>query len=141
MKKTKEIEKDENIIEQILKFDSLDDAEKFAEVARGRKFCKKGERVQDICNEELENYICKKSSSLILKIYLHYKKKKNKERLLLESRVTSVIRAVAIDFINNEEELIEEDLVKKVKNTILEQVKKYKEKVKLKEKTENNAVN
>lgn len=133
MKKTKEIEKEDNIIEEILKFESLEDAEKFAEVAGGRKFCKKGERIQDICDEEVENYICKNSRNIVLKIYLHYKSKKNREKLLLESRITSVIRAIVIELINSDED-IEEDLALKVKEIILEQVKKYKKQLENKEK-------
>lgn len=130
MKKTKELEKEENIIEKILQFESLEDAKKIEEVASGRKFCKKGERLQDICNEELENYICKTSHNIILKIYLRRKLKKDKEKLLLESRVTAIIRGVAIETLNSEEYFSEEELVKKVKDTILNQIKKYKEELK-----------
>lgn len=130
MKKTKEIEVKENLIERILQFESVEDAEKIAEVASGRKFCKKGERLKDICNEEIENYICKTSHNIILKIYLRRKLKKNRDKLLLESRTTAIIRAVVIETLNNEGTLIEEELEEKVKEIILGEVKKYKQKLK-----------
>lgn len=128
MKKTKEIEKEENPIEKILKFESVEDAEEFEAFASGRKFCKKGERLQDICYEELENYICKNSGNLILKIYYHHKLKKNKKRLLLEKRTINVIRLIAINTLNeeNNENITEEELVKKVREYILTQTAKYK---------------
>ena len=135
MKKTKEIEKEENSIEKILKFESLEDAEKFAEVASGRKFCKKGERIQDICNEEIENYVCKTSGNIIFKLYWRHKIKKNRERLLLESRLTSCIRAVVMQFIDDEDDNLNvEKLTIKVKNAILDEVKKYKKQLASKEK-------
>lgn len=135
MKKTKEIEKEENSIEKILKFESLEDAEKFAEVASGRKFCKKGERIQDICNEEIENYVCKTSGNIIFKLYWRHKIKKNREKLLLESRVTSCIRAVVMQFIDDEDDNLNvEKLTIKVKNAILDEIQKYKKQLASKEK-------
>ena len=71
MKKTKEIKSEENSVEKILKFESIEDAEAFEYVAKGRKFCKKGERIQDICEDELENCICRNSGNIILKIYFN----------------------------------------------------------------------
>lgn len=134
MKKTKEIEKEENSVEKILKFESLEDAEKFAEVASGRKFCKKGEKIKDICDDELENYICRNNGNIILKLYLRHKLKKNKEKL--ECRVTSIIRALAVKFLNEEfdDDMTEEILTQKVKETIIEEVKKYKKQLNDKEK-------
>ena len=76
MKKTKEIEIEENPVEKILKFESLEDAKEFEYVASGRKFCKRGERILDICEDELENYICRDSANIILKLYLHNKQDK-----------------------------------------------------------------
>lgn len=124
MKKTKEI-KEENPIEKILEFESQEDAEKFEELANGRKFCKRGERIQDICEDELENYTCRNNGNIILKLYLHRKLKKNK--LKLECRFTRVIRAVTLNVLNeeNEKNITEMELTKKVKETILKQVKKY----------------
>lgn len=126
MKKTKEIKSEENSVEKILKFESIEDAEAFEYVAKGRKFCKKGERIQDICEDELENYICRNSGNIILKIYLHHKLKKRKGKL--ESRITSVIRNLALEILDEEdcENLSEKELAKKVKEIILEEVEKYK---------------
>ncbi len=136
MKKTKEqdkleekIEEQKNIINEILKFDSIEDAYEIERVAIGRKFCKKGERLQDICIEEIESNICKKSKNIILKLYLHYKNKKDKNRFLLESRTTSTIRKVAQEVLKNTEniESVEEsDIIKEVRNIILDKVKEYK---------------
>lgn len=126
MKKTKEIKIEENSVEKILKFESIEDAEAFEYVAKGRKFCKKGERIQDICEDELENCICRNSGNIILKIYLHHKLKKRKGKL--ESRITSVIRNLALEILDEEdcENLSEKELAKKVKEIILEEVEKYK---------------
>lgn len=126
MKKTKEIKNEENSVEKILKFESIEDAEAFEYVAKGRKFCKKGERIQDICEDELENCICRNSGNIILKIYLHHKLKKRKGKL--ESRITSVIRNLALEILDEEdcENLSEKELAKKVKEIILEEVEKYK---------------
>ena len=67
MKKTKELENEETSVsmDKILKIESLEDAKEFERVASGRKFCKKGTRVQDICEEEVENYICKTRGNLL----------------------------------------------------------------------------
>lgn len=126
MKKTKEIKSEENSVEKILKFESIEDAEAFEYVAKGRKFCKKGERIQDICEDELENCICRNSGNIILKIYLRHKLKKRKGKL--ESRITSVIRNLALEILDKEdcENLSEKELAKKVKEIILEEVEKYK---------------
>ena len=130
MKKTKEIEIEEKSVEKILKFESLEDAKEFEYVASGRKFCKRGERIQDICEDELENYICRNSANIILKLYLHHKLKKNKTKL--ESRITSVIRALAVELLNKDDDVSEDELTKKVKETILGQVEKYKETLEIK---------
>ena len=117
MKKTKELENEETSVsmDKILKIESLEDAKEFERVASGRKFCKKGTRVQDICEEEVENYICKTRGNLLLRWYLHRKMKKNKEKLLLESRVTSIIRALAVAYIEENDEIDTiEKLIQKV---------------------------
>ena len=139
MKKTKELENEETSVSMdkilkiktgkygsfALKIESLEDAKEFERVASGRKFCKRGTRVQDICEEEVENYICKTRGNLLLRWYLHRKMKKNKEKLLLESRVTSVIRALAVAYIEENDETDEEIVTKNVKNIILAKTKEY----------------
>jgi hypothetical protein len=122
MKKTKEIQ--ENIIEETLKFTSREDAEEFKSIAKGRKFCKKGERLQDICMQEIERSNYKKSRNIFVKIFKHSKFKS--EKLLLEKRTSSIIRTVAKECINNSEEEIDiNKLVKQVKEIILENAEKY----------------
>ncbi|MGN1327387.1 MAG: hypothetical protein ACI4VQ_04885 [Clostridia bacterium] len=129
MKKTKEIEKKEDIINKVLNFTSPQDAEEFKKIASGRKFCKKGERLQDICDEEIEKFEYKKFSGIFTKIFKHHKLKKNREKIMLESRVSNVIRTVAVECINEiyEEKgaINREELVLKVKNTILDKVIEY----------------
>ena len=67
IKKTKELEKEKISIDNILKIESLEDAKEFERVASGRKFCKRGTRVQDICEEEVEYYICRTRGNLLLR--------------------------------------------------------------------------
>lgn len=122
MKKTKEIK--EYIEEKNIQFISIEDAEEFRSIARGRKFCKKGERLQDICMQEIERSNYKKSRNIFVKIFKHSKFKS--EKLLLEKRTSSIIRTVARECINNSEEEIDiNKLVKQVKEIILENTEKY----------------
>ena len=122
MKKTKEIK--EYIEEKNIQFISIEDAEEFRSIARGRKFCKKGERLQDICMQEIERSNYKKSRNIFVKIFKHSKFKS--EKLLLEKRTSSIIRTVARECINNSEEEIDiNKLVKQVKEIILENAEKY----------------
>lgn len=122
MKKTKEIK--EYIEEKNIQFISIEDAEEFRSIARGRKFCKKGERLQDICMQEIERSNYKKSRNIFVKIFKHIKFKS--EKLLLEKRTSSIIRTVARECINNSEEEIDiNKLVKQVKEIILENTEKY----------------
>lgn len=122
MKKTKEIK--EYIEEKKIQFISIEDAEEFRSIARGRKFCKKGERLQDICMQEIERSNYKKSRNIFVKIFKHSKFKS--EKLLLEKRTSSIIRTVARECINNSEEEIDiNKLVKQVKEIILENTEKY----------------
>ena len=119
-------EKKQNNENNKIEFASKEESEDFKQIAKGRKFCKKGERIQDICEDELENCICRNSGNIILKIYLHHKLKKRKGKL--ESRITSVIRNLALEILDEEdcENLSEKELAKKVKEIILEEVEKYK---------------
>ena len=122
MKKLKEFK--ENIEEKNIQFISIEDAEEFRSIARGRKFCKKGERLQDICMQEIERSNYKKSRNIFVKIFKHSKFKS--EKLLLEKRTSSIIRTVAKECINNSEEEIDiNKLVKQVKEIILENTEKY----------------
>ena len=113
---------------EIIKFISVEDAEEFRKVASGRKFCKKGERIQDICDEEIEKYEYEHNVGFFAKIFKHHKFKKNKEKLMLENRVCSVIRSVVVFYINdNQGKINRNELISKVKNEILESIEKYKE--------------
>ena len=116
MKKTKDI----------IKFLSKEDAEEFKQVATGRKFCKKGERLVDICDEEIARYEYKHSHNIFAKIFRGRKFRKNKEKLMLENRVSSTIRALVANYVDNQEEPIERnELIQKVKTDILESVSEY----------------
>ena len=119
MKKTKEIE------ENKLQFTSIEDAQEFKSIANGRKFCKKGERLQDICLQEIERKNYQNSHNIFVKIFKHGKFKKSTEKLMLEKRTSSVIRAVARECIQNNEEIDINNLIIQVKEKILENVDRY----------------
>lgn len=107
----------------LLEITSKEEAMQFKSIATGRKFCKKGNRLKDICKSEIEKYEYKQSG-LFTRIFKHRKFKKKQEQLLLEDRITSNIRNIAIHFI--EEGIINEaELIKKVKEIILEKVTQY----------------
>lgn len=95
----------------------------------GRKFFKKGERVIDICNEEILRY---KNEKSILLIRLLNKRKFNnkKEKYMLESRTSNIIRSIAAYSIRNNEEveINSIDVSKDVKEYIFNIVEEYYEK-------------
>ena len=107
----------------LLEITSKEEAMQFKSIATGRKFCKKGNRLKDICKSEIEKYEYKQSS-LFTRIFKHRKFKKKQELLLLEDRITSNIRNIAKHFID-EGIINEEELIKKVKEIILEKVTQY----------------
>lgn len=123
MKKTKEIK--ENIEEKNIQFISIEDAEEFKSIAKGRKFCKKGEKIQDICLQEIERNNYQKSHNIFVKIFKHNKFKKNADKLLLEKRTSSVIRAIARECVQNSEETDLNNLIKQVKEILLENIERY----------------
>ena len=124
MKKTKESNSN---IDKILEFTSQEDVEEFRRVASGRKFFKKGERLIDICDEEIEKYKYERSNNIFIKIFKHYKIKKNKEKLMLENRVSNIIRTIANIYIKDAEDgNIDRDIIiLKVREAILEKVSTY----------------
>lgn len=125
MKKTKET-KQEN---EILKITSEKDAQEFKSIASGRKFCKQGERIVDICKEEIERYEFNHTASLLTRLFKGHKYRKNKKYLMLECRTTSIIRALAAEYMNKCEEeekaIIKEEMVKSIKETINKRVEEY----------------
>ena len=125
MKKTKEV-KQEN---EILKIASEKDAQEFKSIASGRKFCKQGEQVVDICKEEIERYEFNHTAGIFARLFKGHKYRKNKKYLMLESRTTSIIRALAVEYINKCEEeektIIKEEMVKSIKETINKKVEEY----------------
>ena len=121
MKKTKDIKIEEK---EILEIISKEDALEFRRIATGRKFCKKGEMIIDICLEELKRYEYENSKNPFIKIFKQRKIKKSREKLLIENRECSNIRAIARTCIENQELEIEE-LITNVKKIILDCVEKY----------------
>ena len=111
--------------EEIIVFEitSKEDAAEFKSIASGRKFCKKGNRLKDICESEIEKYEYKQLG-IFKRILKHRKYKKKQERLLLEDRITANIRNITIKYIN-EGIINKEELINKVKETILEKVTQY----------------
>lgn len=131
MEKTKETKvKNTEKLSNVIEFISENDAKEFKRIATGRKFCKRGERIIDICNEEIERYKYNNSSNIFVKIFKYHKFQKNKG-CMIENRLSSNIRGIAQCCINNanvEDEFLDikvEDLVKQVKEIILEKVEKY----------------
>lgn len=125
MKKTKEI-KQEN---KILKIVSEKDAQEFKSIASGRKFCKQGERIIDICKQEIEKYEFNNKAGFLAKLFKSHKYRKNKKYLMIECRTTSVIRALAVEYINKcEEENIsinKEEMAKNIKEKINQKIEEY----------------
>ena len=122
MKNTKHTE-----AKNILEFISKEDAMEFKNIASGRKFCKKGERIIDICEQEIDRFNYQQSSNIFVKIFKHKKFYKNKGRMLIENRTNSLIRAVVQHFIKQQEnEQVDRDkLIIDVKKFILDKVKEY----------------
>ena len=121
MKKTEEINEDE-----ILVIISKEDAEEFKSLATGKRFCKKGERITDICKEEFarKEY---QNLGLISRIFHRKRFKSNKNELLLECRLTSNIRRVAVYLLSKEENALinELELEKQTKDFIMNKVEKF----------------
>lgn len=124
MKETKE--------DQIFKIENNEEASLFKSIATGRKFFKKGERVIDICDQEIERYKYEKSI-LLTKLFYKLKLKNRKEKYMLENRTSSVIRSTAAYCIreNEEDEIDSIMITNEVKNYILKIVEEYYEKDKI----------
>ena len=76
--------------------------------------------------QEIERNSYENSHNIFVKIFLHGKFKKDKQRLMLEKRTSSVIRTIAKECINNSEsELSVKELTEQVKKLILESTEKY----------------
>lgn len=119
MEETKEVYKKE-----LLTIISDEDANEFKSLASGRKFCKKGERVIDICNDEVKRYKSKNANIFLKLINMH---KNNRNKYLIENRLSSNVRAIAADCIRNNEDCInEEELASEVKKIILQTISEYK---------------
>ena len=131
MKKTKDytekISKKNDDSNKILTFISKEDAIEFKRIASGRKFCKKGEKLVDICDDEIDRYNFEKHAGILQKLFRRHKYNKKKEKLLLENRTSSIIRAIVVQTIEkyNEEELDRDKIKSEVKQYILKKVEEY----------------
>lgn len=129
MKQTKEkdLQKKYDIvnIDKILQFTSSQDVEEFKRIATGRKFCRVGERICDIYDEEIERYNYENCKNIFVKFFK--RKKFKQEKLMLENRTTSIIRTITAQFIRNvkENEINKEEIISDVKKYILEKVNEY----------------
>lgn len=112
-------------INEIFQIQSPQDAREFERIAKGRKFCKIGDRIGDICDEELERYYYENSRNIFVRIFK--RKKYNKNKMMIESRTTSVIRAIAAQQIREceDENITREKLISNIKKAILEKVNEY----------------
>ena len=114
--------------ENIFEIESKEEAAEFRKIATGRRFFKVGQRVIDICNEEIDRYKYE-HAGFFFKLF--NKNKYKNDEFLLESRVPSIIRAVAsfcirADEENEELELNSCKIEKEVRKYILNVVKAYK---------------
>lgn len=112
---------------EVLEFVSSSDANEFKQMANGRKFCRVGERLSDICSDEIERYDYENSKNIFVKVFKGKKFKNSKNKFLIENRLNSNVRAVAATCVRNveDEELNEEKVVNNVKEQILNAVNKY----------------
>lgn len=123
MKKTKDI-----IEKKIIEISSKEEAAEIRQVATGRRFFKIGDRVIDICRQEIDRYNYDNSNFLVKLLQKSkYENKKNKYRL--ETRIKCYIRAVAAQILRDEEnegkEFDDMQLTSEVRNYLLETVKRY----------------
>ena len=136
MKETKE--------DKILKIMSSEEETTFRNIATGRRFFKVGERVIDICEQEIERFRYE-HAGLLTRLFKKSKFRNKQEKYMLESRVPSAIRSVAAYCLQNDEETFlqsysAKDLAIKVKQYILEVVEEYHKKEKEKPKKGNNVI-
>ena len=125
MEESKEIE--ENYIDKLLTFDSKSEAEDLSKIAKGRRFCKIGERLSDIYDQEIEKYKYENSKNIFLKIFKSRRFKQNNKKLLIENRPTSTIRGITAYIIKESKNfLTKEKVIKEVKKVILDKVDKSK---------------
>lgn len=90
MKETKE----NNLIE----ISSKEDEKIFRQIGNGRKFFKIGERVVDICKQEIDRYKYE-NSNIFIRLFKLSNSKKAKEKYMLETKINSEIRSVAAYYI------------------------------------------
>ena len=121
MKETKE--------ERILELESRSESIEFRKIANGRRFFKVGERLIDICEQEIERFNYE-HAGFFTRLFNKSKFRNKKEKYMLESRIPSAIRAVAAYILRNDEEnddinLDARELSMKVREYILRVVKEY----------------
>ena len=114
--------------ENIFEIESREESVEFKNIATGRRFFKVGQRVIDICQQEIDRYNYEHAGFFYR---LLNKNKYKNDRFLIESRVPSIIRSVASfcirkDEENEELELNPYKLEKETKTYILSIVKAYK---------------
>ena len=125
MDETKETE--ENYIDKLLTFESKLEADDLGKIAKGRRFCKIGERLTDIYDQEIEKYKYENSKNIFVKIFKSRRFKKKQEKLLIENRPTSTIRGITAYIIKESKEFpTKEEVIKEVKKVILDKVDESK---------------
>ena len=118
-------EKKQNNENNKIEFASKEESEDFKQIAKGRKFCKKGERIQDIYDEELERYNYENNLWFFAKLFKRRKYNKQTKRLMIENKRNSVIRSFIFNLLRQEENTDKETIIKEVKKIILENVNLY----------------
>lgn len=110
---------------EVFKILSKQDAIEFKKLGSGRKFCKHGESIADICDEEIERYNYEKSTNIFVKIFKANKFKK--DVFALETRTSSCIRNLSAKCIRESKSINKQEIVDKVKKIILDKVNEYEE--------------
>lgn len=144
-KKVKKVEEKKKVVKEQpaeiykIEFESLDEAEEYKRVARGREFCKIGCRIQDILEEEIENFKYENEKNIWNRIFKYREVRKRlklaRKMNLIEDRRTSNIRKLLYSVLRSAEDyktmLDSNKVLKKAKRELLEQVREYKIKKKL----------
>ena len=112
---------------------SKQDEIEFKKLATGRKFCKKGESIADICDEEIERYYYENSSNIFVQIFQSSKFRKRKENFMIERRTSSCIRSIAYKIIRNnrDNDFDRNEIIEKVKKVIMDKIENFEKENKI----------
>lgn len=112
-------------------FENIDEMQEYRRIAKGREFCKRGKRLQDIYVEEIERYNYENEKSIFAKIFKYHNVKKRYKTLQIEDKRASILRKILYTIIReNKEDIDEKKIIKKAKETILDEAREYEKTIK-----------